>query len=355
MSTAIKHLAVLLYLFPLFAQSQSLHNGLAAANKFLEANRPSKALLELKQIPKEAWDQSIHEAESRVYYHQRMYENVIQSIAEYPGTFTASEEVLLMQIKSLIHLIQLTEANILFEDMYDHIEMEQRQVINGLISYHSENYSEALKYFEAAILMDPELEEAWLYHGLTLQHIGFGEKAITSLRFSLDLNKALPEAYMGIALALSINSKQVEALEIFQEGIAACPEDLDLLTEGAKLAFDLANYELVKTYGQAAVSIYPRAPEPRSILGRSYYYEQEYEKAMDQLSDAVKLRESGSDHYYLGLAAIRSRRMKKAYQHLEIALSLGFEKDDLSQLVEHCRSILASFEDGDIHSRSMRF
>jgi len=346
---------VLFVLCPLFSEGQQADPLHTKVHQALEESRPNEASILLSQLPEEQWLSQHFELQLRIHFQQAQYQEFIKLVKANAVNFELSALAKLQLIKAQIHANQLAEASTGLEEIEESIAPEEFQLAHGLLAYEMEDYEIADQFFTAAIALNPENPMAWVHRGQCLGKRQNYPQAIQAFQFAIDIDRHCGPGYAGLASALVHQQKPDRALKVLIMGIQQNPENLPLLNKGAQLALDLADYESARQLCLQALTIYPKSGELYAQLGLSYFYVQDYEQAQQFLEKATRFRRYGADYYYLGLAAIRNRQMLLAHHSLEVALSLGFEEDDLSQLVDHCRTMLTSFEQNEDNSDFRQF
>ena len=340
-------LPVLCWLLPWLSLAQLPGKTLVAAQAALDASRPSQSQAILQQLPEDQWRLVHHELELCVLYRMEAYDELLERAERLEQRYQLGPSAQLLVIKSAIQMGDIRKALARLEKIVSQIDPEQDQLVRGLIHWHNESYAEAGQHFEAAIAINARMAEAWSMRGRYLEHHDYLDLAKKAYQRSIALESREVAAHQGLARVCLRQQDVAGALAAYLEGIRQNPEAQTLMLEGANLALDIGDYPLARNLATQAVALFPELAEAHSQMGMSYVNEQSYTDAQAYLKRATQLRSIGSDHYFLGLAAIRTRQMELAHRHLEMALSLGFDRSDLPQLIEHCRSILASFDTED--------
>ncbi|MCI1005575.1 tetratricopeptide repeat protein [Herbaspirillum sp. C7C8] len=96
----------------------------------------------------------------------------------------------------------------------------------GLIEHASGEYQEALRYYDQALILDPDLVDAHVSRGTTLARLREHEEAIDSFCRALRMNAADADAHVNLALSLLVLGRLQEAWPLYEwrwEGRGADP------------------------------------------------------------------------------------------------------------------------------------
>ena len=74
----------------------------------------------------------------------------------------------------------------------------------GSALYNQSKYDEAIKAFDKAIEIDPQLEQAWYYKGMALKGLGKYEEAIQAYDKVLEINPRYAGAWYHKGMALNL-------------------------------------------------------------------------------------------------------------------------------------------------------
>jgi tetratricopeptide (TPR) repeat protein len=165
----------------------------------------------------------------------------------------------------------------------------------GLKSHQSGNYDSAMKDYDKAIELAPELSEAYTNRGLMYIHFGKYKQAVKDFDKSIELESKQSVAYRGRAWTYS-------ALKNYQQAI----KDWD-----------------------KAIELEPR--HAGSYIQRGYAYTKlgNYQQATNDLNKALKLPlEHADDHYNIACIYSLQNNVDMACQWLKKAIKAGYKNWD---------------------------
>lgn len=86
----------------------------------------------------------------------------------------------------------------------------------GLIEHALGNYEEALRYYDQALILDPDLVDAHVSRGTTLARLRDHEEAIDSFRRALRMHPKDADAHVNLALSLLVLGRLEEAWPLYE-------------------------------------------------------------------------------------------------------------------------------------------
>ena len=141
----------------------------------------------------------------------------------------------------------------------------------GYASLDTENYSEAIIFFEKALEINPNNAEAWLGQGSALTEQGKYQKAIACFDIALSHNPNNAIAWNGKGFALEKQDRYAEALTCFQKATNIEPENsLAWYNKGVVLR-RMSQYEQALTCFNKALKIDPGFSE--ALQNKGYVLE----------------------------------------------------------------------------------
>lgn len=98
----------------------------------------------------------------------------------------------------------------------------------GLALYNKGKYDDAIKAFDKAIELNPQLADAWNNKGVSLKAQNKYDEAIVASDKAIELNPRLAKAWFNKGLALGYQGKYDEAIQAYNRSIEIDPEDADV-------------------------------------------------------------------------------------------------------------------------------
>lgn len=122
----------------------------------------------------------------------------------------------------------------------------------GNISYHSEAYEEAIKYYDKALSLDPNDANAWRKKGDCFQKLKIKTQATECYNKCLKINPNDVEALLSIGITHAKTGNHNEAIEYYDQALAIDPNDARLYNAKGSSLMNLDNpREAERIYDQA--------------------------------------------------------------------------------------------------------
>jgi tetratricopeptide (TPR) repeat protein len=155
----------------------------------------------------------------------------------------------------------------------------------------SEQQAQSLIELEKAYQLDPESIAANSFLGLYWQRLGQHELALEYLKSAALLDPSNPAFLVEIGNTLAELGNLPEAQASYQQAIDLAPEDplyWRVLAEFA-IRFQIQLRELALPAAQQAYELDPQEPASLLVLGKTYYFLEEYALAQEYLQEALKI------------------------------------------------------------------
>ena len=236
------------------------------------------------------------------------------------------------------------------------------QLYLGISLYKTNRFQRALPHIERALQLDPSQNETRYWLGCTYHALGNYEQACQHLRIAstrdpknVDVLYALAETYLDFSTVLAKrldpqvpDQERREALDE-QIGITKSasaqdtgPWDQDLRkweqTEDrykgvlkSSHPYEESIYALSRIYGQLAQltaqrvwNLDPNSYRSHQLLGEAYEAKENYERALDEYREALRLSSQAPGlHYSIGHAYWQMKRFQEAIPEMERELALN--------------------------------
>ena len=128
---------------------------------------------------------------------------------------------------------KLTEIN-------DNAEIEEALYFIG-----KSDYNGAIKKL-TGLISNKKRADAYYYLGVAYQNIGQYENSIMAFENSLDAGAEFRELYNDYAVSLYLNERQIDALNIIEEGLRKYPQDPRLVYNKIQINLTLGNIDRAK-------------------------------------------------------------------------------------------------------------
>lgn len=115
------------------------------------------------------------------------------------------------------------------------------------------------------------------------------EKAIAAADNALKINPRYARAWSYMGMSYKELNRDTEALEAFQQALAIDPSDYPwTLSNHAELLIQAGRYQEAVTVAEKALEALPGDPWCLALLGRAFYYLEDYEQAQKVLRQAIQ-------------------------------------------------------------------
>ena len=154
----------------------------------------------------------------------------------------------------------------------------------------------ARKYYQKALEINPEMDEAWFGQGVLLQEQGRWFESIHFFRKAVELYGESGEYWAALGAAENHVGNVVSALEAYEKATEVAPDEVQGWVNWSAILYEQGHFS----------------------------------EAVDLLRHAVNLHPLEAHfHYMLCAYLLADGRLKEAYQALEVALSLNYEQHPL--------------------------
>lgn len=277
---------------------------------------------------------------------QAREEILIEAIYKWQFEFKKQKEEALKKLcaeaPSLLYSEQFTEA----EQKYKEILRWEKNNVDawsslGVLYYKIERYHEALEMLFRALELDSSRAIDYYNLALVEEKLGDIHQSIQFYQQAITLDPKFIDAYNNLANLLSKFSELEQAESIYRQAIAANPEHF-----GSYL--NLGNLLMSRHQIEDAIQFYRKALRLNSknsdvfynlgvafdaknepvqayfYFGYAYYYQEQYQEAIDQYLKYLNERKTGDENFYLTLADCY-----KNLNQYEKAISVYYEAIDL--------------------------
>ncbi len=123
----------------------------------------------------------------------------------------------------------------------------------------------------------------------------------------------LGEAYRRLGKIYSAQTNYLGSVEAFESALAARPDQTDALVDQAIAFFHARQYEKGIAPLQRAIAANARNPAAHHMLGKTYFMMGEFDKAIRELEETLKISPGDYDaEYTLGLCFLKKKDVAKA-------------------------------------------
>lgn len=222
--------------------------------------------------------------------------------------------------------------------------------------YREKKMDEAERLFKEIRKEEPQDPMVLHSLGMIYRKRGDWDKAIDMFREIISLNSTEVDTYHSLALCYKEKKMMKEAIEIskaalrlhpqhlksliflagaykslrdikntlfyLEKAAKIDPDDLELRLEYAQALTFSEHYSLAIQEYKSLLTRWPKNPDVIGNLGRLYFYQNDFERAIEYLSKEVKIRSNVDSYFFLGASCGRLMRYKEAVTYLEKYLEL---------------------------------
>ncbi len=157
-----------------------------------------------------------------------------------------------------------------------------------LMDISPENYQDALQAAKQAVALDPNLLEAHRALGYVWERTQNYEQALESYQTALRINPNLAMLHIAVG-NMTLNQQDTNAaIESYLKASTLSPTSTEPLTLIALAYARVGEYGKASQYAANAVEKDPGSPYLHGDLGRMYYKNNEFEKAVQEFSLAIQ-------------------------------------------------------------------
>jgi tetratricopeptide (TPR) repeat protein len=163
--------------------------------------------------------------------------------------------------------------------------------------------------------------------GATYERTGQFELAISYYQKSIKLDQLWDEGWYGVGVCLDAQEKWFEAIHFLRKAIQLNPENYEYWLAVAQAEAQIGNVVSSLEAYEKASELEPHCPDIWMNWSLLLYDQGDYLKAADLALEGIEETPENADlHYYAAAYLINAGRYKEAFQYLENALILDFEK-----------------------------
>ncbi len=179
----------------------------------------------------------------------------------------------------------------------------------------------AIDESKTALNENSNILETHRARGIVLLNTGNVAEAINEFQAALAINKNIADVHLYLGVAYRANQEYDKAEESLLAAVAYNPNDPTALTELSRTYFGDGKYRQAAQYAETAVNIDPTNPRLHGDLGIMYYKIEEYNKAIPELTLAVRGGVTQDGKKVAGLPLEYDQRVMSYYWYYGFALA----------------------------------
>jgi superkiller protein 3 len=208
-------------------------------------------------------------------------------------------------------------------------------------------YQQGLDYGSKAVDLDPMDMDTHRSYAVTLIWVGLRQKAVEQLEDAITINPNLTSPYFELAIQYIALGKYEQAVATYEKILSLEPRNARALLRLCEAYTQVGQLSQAQGYCEDALAINPDYPQAHRQLGMVKYRRRNYEGAIEEFNQCVKLGSSEIECYYLrGLANYYLGNCDQAWTTLEESVrrinALPVKEPILSETKEGLRLVTVS-------------
>jgi len=195
---------------------------------------------------------------------------------DFLGDYTQAEA-------SIKRALELDPNNALAHAFYAEILMDKALVGQGDIG----SIDKAADESKIALSLAPNALESLRARGYVLWNTGNYEEAIREYKAALAINDKIADLHMALGYNYHVLGEYDQAVNEFLQALALNPNDPQAPLEISRTYATVGDFSQAVQYADQAVKIDPQNPKLHGNLGSMYYKNNQFDKALDELSLAI--------------------------------------------------------------------
>ncbi|MFC1924933.1 tetratricopeptide repeat protein [Chloroflexota bacterium] len=183
-------------------------------------------------------------------------------------------------------------------DEPDSIEDADTALSRGNRYYEREEYKLAIENYDLALILKPELSDAWKSKGLALDKLERYEESIKCFDRVIEINPDDSDAWLDKGVALGNIERYEEALECCDEAIELRPNDSNAWFNKGVALVNLNRYEDAVKCCDKAIEIKPDYHEAWTNKSAIFNSLERYEEAVECCNKSIEIKPDDSNIWF---------------------------------------------------------
>ncbi|MBK8847152.1 MAG: tetratricopeptide repeat protein [Bacteroidetes bacterium] len=202
--------------------------------------------------------------------------------------------------------------------------------ILGLIAMKRNNFSEAIKYLNTSLALNPGFEQAYYNRSIAYRMSDKKDLAQNDLNKAIELSKENSKIYFARALVRKELGDLQGSLSDYDMAIKNAPQYSDALYNRAYLKKFMGDYSGAIDDINTVISQNPAAAENYNMRGNIQLLFSNYKEAIDDYSKAISYKSDYAEaHYNRAIAYVMLYRINEACQDFDYAIILNYSPAEL--------------------------
>ncbi|MEJ5368933.1 MAG: tetratricopeptide repeat protein [Bryobacteraceae bacterium] len=191
----------------------------------------------------------------------------------------------------------------------------------GLCLTRMRQWQLAAEALQRAVVLTPSHPEAWYLLGVALLHLERAAESASAFSQCLSQRSGYVPAVFGKAVALQLQGKHAEALELYLALLESAPQKEELLLSALRAALDAAEWPQVRQLAVRIFALRPGFLPAREALAHADLAEGKYEEALAAFRQLASAAPALLEPWYhAGLCEFRLGRYAEAAESFRSAL-----------------------------------
>jgi tetratricopeptide (TPR) repeat protein len=170
--------------------------------------------------------------------------------------------------------------------------------LSGLICQESNEFEQAIKFYQKALQSDPALVSAYYNLGSIFQEKGQPDEAVTYYQKALELDTTLADVWNAMGIIFQEKGLLAEAIKHYKKAVELNPDLADAYYNLGKAFWEEGQCDGAMTYYQKALQLNPNSAETYNNLGFCLQAKGHPEKALVYFQRAIGLNPHFAEAYY---------------------------------------------------------
>jgi tetratricopeptide (TPR) repeat protein len=170
--------------------------------------------------------------------------------------------------------------------------------LSGLICQESNEFDQAILFYQKALQLDPALVSAYYNLGSVFQEKRQPDDAVTYYQKALELNPTLADAWNALGVIFQEKGQSEDAIRHYQKAVALDPDLADAYYNLGKVFWETGRRDEAITYYQKALQLNPNSAEVYNNLGFCLQEKGRYDEALAYFQRAIGLDPNFAEAYF---------------------------------------------------------
>jgi len=217
----------------------------------------------------------------------------------------------------------------------------------GVVDLQNGNRAEAVRKIDAALMLNPNLAEAFNNRGTALRELNRPQDALESHDRAIALKPDYPEAFNNRGNALADLKRFEEALASYDRAIALKPDYAEAFNNRGSTAHELKRLDEALASYDKAIALDPRYTDAFNNRGNTLMELRRLDEAVASYDTAIALKPDHAEAFYNRGTALRElRRLDESLASYDAAITVRPNYPDAYNSRGMLKLLVGRFRDG---------